>query len=71
VKSVIHRAIKALRPDGKELERLVRAEMDPSRYASFRPITAGPIVAAVGLAIVGVLGALAAPIRLLRILRSG
>jgi hypothetical protein len=64
------RAGAALRPSGKELERLVHAEMDPSRYASFRPITAGPVVAVLGLALVGVLGIVAAPYRLLRLFRS-
>jgi hypothetical protein len=65
-----HRLVAALRPDGRELVRLVRSETDPDQYASFQPITAGPVVAVAGLMLVGVLGILAAPIRLLKKSRS-
>ncbi|HET9393799.1 MAG TPA: hypothetical protein VFO29_09825 [Candidatus Rubrimentiphilum sp.] len=64
--------IAALRPDGEELVPLVRAEMDPARYSSFEPVTAGPVVAAIGLTLVAILGALLAPIRLVqRAVRRG
>jgi hypothetical protein len=60
------RLIAALRPDGEELLPLVRAEMDPKRYGSFAPITAGPLVAVLGLTAVGLLGMLSTPVRLAR-----
>jgi len=63
------RIASALRPDEREIVELARAEMSPACYESFRPIAAGPVVAVCGLAAVFLGGVLAAPFRLLRILR--
>jgi len=59
-----------LRPDPEAIMDVVHAEMKPARYSSFKPITAGPLVAFAGLATIGILGLLLAPIRLLKNFRS-
>jgi hypothetical protein len=69
MRSVARRLVTSLRPGVDEIVQLVRAEMDPARYAEFQPITAGPLVAIVGLTAVALLGALCAPVRLLRVFR--
>jgi hypothetical protein len=63
---ILAAALRKLRPDRDELRRLVEREVDPAAYDRFEQLTPGPLLAAAGLVAIGVYGALAVPLRLLR-----
>ncbi len=62
---VFARAFALLRPSGPEVLKLVRAEMDPARAAAFEQLCFGPLLSALALIAVVLLGALIAPARLI------
>lgn len=66
MKTFVATVLAKLRPDGHELERLVRMETDPACAHRFEQLSPGPAAAVLGLIAIGVYGVLCAPVRLLR-----
>lgn len=66
IANLIAGALAKLRPNGRELHRLVRMETDPAHAHRFEELTPGPVLAVAGLVLVGICGVVSAPFRLLR-----
>lgn len=66
ISHLIARTLDKLRPNGAELYRLVKMETDPAFARRFEQLTPGPVAAALVLLLIGIYGALTAPVRALR-----
>jgi predicted membrane-bound mannosyltransferase len=69
MEALLARVKKSLVPTDAEVVKLALRETDRAAYRDFTPITGGPLLAAVGLAAIGLLAVITAPLRIVMGLR--